>query len=111
MTRCVLYMGTGGAIRGFLCAGHAHYAPEGEDIVCAAVSTLTQTCVNALESVAHVKPDVRIGKGFLAVRVPGDTDERDAQTLLKGMLQGLRDIRAQYPDHIRLTEVAVSDWR
>ena len=61
MTRCVLYTAESGQVTSFLCAGHAAYADEGQDIVCAAVSALTETCVNALERVAHVKPAVRVG--------------------------------------------------
>ena len=111
MTRCVLYTDKDGQVTGFLCSGHAAYAEAGQDIVCAAVSVLTQTCVNALERVAHVRPIVRTGEGFLAARLPRDTENRDATTLLNGMTQGLRDIAAQYPDHFRLDMRAVSEWR
>ena len=111
MTRCVLYTAEGGQVTGFLCAGHAAYADEGQDIVCAAVSALTETCVNALERVAHVQPIVRVGQGFLAARLPEGTDNQDAKTLLNGMTEGLRDIATQYPDHFRLNELAVSEWR
>ena len=65
MIRAVLYQ-AGGQLTGFSVRGHAGYAPEGSDIVCAAVSVLTTTCVNALESVAGVVPEVHGGEdGFL----------------------------------------------
>ena len=111
MTRCVLYTARDGQVIGFLCAGHAAFADEGQDIVCAAVSVLTETCVNALERVAHVKPIVRTGTGFLAAKLPEGTASQDAKTLLNGMTEGLRDIAAQYPDHFRLDTMAVSEWR
>ena len=111
MTRCVLYTDKDGQVTGFLCSGHAAYAEAGQDIVCAAVSVLTQTCVNALESVAHVRPIVRMGEGFLAARLPRDTENRDANTLLNGMTEGLRGIASQYPDHFRLDMKPVSEWR
>ena len=34
----------GGRTVGFLSAGHAGYGEAGEDIVCSAISALTQTC-------------------------------------------------------------------
>ena len=37
-----------GRLSGFTVVGHTGYAPEGEDIVCAGVSALSQTAVNAL---------------------------------------------------------------
>lgn len=100
-----------GEYRAFICAGHAGYAEEGKDIVCAAVSALTVTCVNSLETVAAVKPLVRRGDGFLAARIPDDCDCRDAQVLFKGLLQGLRDLSAQYPAYIRLKVRAESERR
>ena len=110
MTRCVLYT-RDDRVLGFLCAGHAAYADAGRDIVCAAVSVLTETCVNALERVAGVRPVVRTGPGFLAARLPEGVDNQDANTLLRGMTEGLRDIQAQYPDHFRLDTMAVPEWR
>lgn len=34
---------------GFRCEGHSGYAEEGEDIVCAAISSLTQFCITCAE--------------------------------------------------------------
>ena len=110
MTKCVLYTREG-RVRGFLCAGHADYADAGHDIVCAAASVLTQTCVNALERVADVRPLIRTGPGFLAARLPEGITSRDADTLLAGLTEGLRDIAAQYPKHFRLRFVAEPEWR
>ena len=56
MTRCILYLDSTGNYTGFSVRGHAGYAEAGSDIVCAAVSALTTTCVNAMESVAGVLP-------------------------------------------------------
>ena len=97
MTRCVLYTREGQVI-GFLCTGHAAYAEAGQDIVCAAVSVLTQTCVNT---------QIHLQFGEL----PEGTENRDANTLLSGMTEGLREIAAQYPNHFRLDTRAVSEWR
>ena len=108
MTRCVLFI-RDGQVTGFVCAGHAGYAEAGEDIVCAAVSALTESCLNAIEAVAGVRPVVRMGQGFLAATLPRGTDSRDANTLLNGLQVGLRGIAAQYPQHFRLK--AVSDGR
>lgn len=34
---------------GFRCEGHSGYADEGEDIVCAAISSITQFCISCAE--------------------------------------------------------------
>lgn len=93
----------GDCITGFECRGHAGYAHAGRDIVCAAVSILTTTCVNALESVAQVAPKVHVADGDMAVSLPPDAGH-DAQVILRSMVQGLRDLAEQYPQYLQLTE-------
>jgi len=102
MIRVTLY-GEGGQLTGFDCRGHAGFAAQGKDIVCAAVSILTTTCVNALESVAGVKAEVKAGEGRMTMRLPQDAGH-DAQVILSAMRQGLRDIAEQYPQYLQLTE-------
>ena len=53
MTTITVYTSADGAVRGFLASGHAGGKKiRGYDLVCCAVSALTQTGVNALEAVA-----------------------------------------------------------
>lgn len=41
--------------------GHADYAPHGQDIVCAGISAIIQTCALGLQAIAETYPDhVRI---------------------------------------------------
>ena len=57
MTTITVYTSADGAVRGFLASGHAGGKKiRGYDLVCCAVSALTQTGVNALEAVAKVTP-------------------------------------------------------
>ena len=39
---------------GFSCSGHSGYAEEGQDIVCAAISTAVQYCVNCGEQIDRI---------------------------------------------------------
>lgn len=98
-----------GLLAGFECRGHAGYAPAGEDIVCAAVSVLTTTCVNAMETVAGVTPRVSSGEGRLSMRLrPGDRSG-DAQVILRTLRQGLGDIAEQYPEYVSLSEKIIME--
>ena len=107
MTRCVMIRDAKGLWTGFRVEGHAGYAEEGSDIVCAALSILTTTCVNALETVAKVSPHVEGGEdGLLAALLPiGLTDgqSHDAQVLLGALHQGLSDLAACYPRFVKLS--------
>ena len=55
MTRVVVCRDERG-VRSLTVSGHSGYAESGQDIVCAAVSTLVTTCANAMESVAGLEP-------------------------------------------------------
>ena len=110
MIRAVLYQ-AGGQLTGFSVRGHAGYAPEGSDIVCAAVSVLTTTCVNALEAVAGVVPEVVLRDGYLRCLLPegvsGETMAA-AQIIFRTALQGLTDIEKTNPKRIRVQQ---QEWR
>lgn len=110
MVRVEVYRSASGEVRGFLAAGHAGYAEKGDDIVCAAVSALTQTAVNALEEHAAVKPVVEVDKksGRLRCELPAVLDPKQAeraQIILESMVTGLRGIAREYGDYIQLKEV------
>ena len=100
MTRIVILF-RNGQITGFKSSGHADYAEEGSDIVCAAVSALTTCCINALETVAGIQPRVRVGDGLLEAVLP-DPTVHDAQVIVRTMLQGLKDVSEAYPAHVRV---------
>ena len=92
---------------GFIARGHSGYAEQGRDIVCAAVSALTQTCELGLSEVAGVEPIVARDdeRGAYAVRLPRDAGKaqlRRAQLLFRTMYIGLKSIEAAYPDFVRV---------
>jgi len=112
MTTITVYMRPGGAIAGFEASGHAGAARiRGYDLVCCAVSALTQTGVNALISVAGVDPAVKVEDGFLRCILPQGMDEERAaraDIVLRTVIQGLTDIQNIYPKFIRIQQ---KEWR
>ena len=90
-------------------SGHSGQAEAGRDIVCAAVSILGCTCVNALESVCGVVPLIEENDdGVLGFRLPETTPEENAkaQILMGALKQGLSDLAEEYPRNITLSEKA-----
>ena len=92
---------------GFRASGHADYAEHGSDIVCAAVSVLGCTCVNSLETVCGLMPDITANDdGLLAFTIPHTPDPgqaHDAQVLMAALHQGIADVARQYPRHVTLS--------
>ena len=52
MTKIEIIKDQKGAYRQVICMGHAGYAREGEDVICAAISVLVICAMNALEGLA-----------------------------------------------------------
>lgn len=88
------------------CVGHAGVLPQGENIVCAAVSILMQNCVNAMEKVAGVTPLVSAdaNMALISVEMPpaAPPQDHDAQIVLHTTVVGLSDISQAYPNLVSL---------
>ena len=112
MTTITVYKRRDGAIAGLEASGHAGAARiRGYDLVCCAVSVLTQTCVNALEAVAGVTPTVELHDGYLRCLLPegvGGEAMAAAQIIFRTALQGLTDIEKTNPKRIRVQQ---EEWR
>jgi len=105
MISAALHRGPAG-YTGYEARGHSSQGEKGTDIVCAAVSILSATCVNALESVCGIVPVVTENDdGVLAFHLPKMTEEENgkAQILLGALRQGLSDLAAEYPKDVKLT--------
>ena len=112
MTTITVYTSSESGIRGFLASGHAGGKKiRGYDLVCCAVSALTQTGVNALEAVAKVTPVVEVKDGYLKCILPEQTTSEQserAQIVLQTVMTGLTDIQKIYPNLIRIQQ---EEWR
>ncbi len=104
MISAILYQGTDG-LTACRITGHSGQAEAGRDIVCAAVSILGCTCVNALESVCGIIPLITENEdGVLAFQLPEMTPEENAkaQILMGALKQGLTDLADSYPQNVTL---------
>ena len=105
MIAATLYQGKEG-FAGCRIEGHSGWGNAGGDIVCAAVSILGCTCVNALESVLGIIAVIdENDEGILSFRLPEMTvaENEKAQILMGALEQGLRDLAAEYPRNVALS--------
>ena len=72
--------------------GHSGYAEEGQDIVCAAVSTLTQALINGLVEVVKISPKYVIDEDIL-LKNGAEISNKTYGTLV-GYDTGVRKINA-----------------
>ena len=106
-TAVTFFRRSDGALIGYSALGHSGYAQAGSDIVCAAISALTQSTLNGLKNVlkAPVMFDEDDNGAFIeASLTPEATQEqiRQAQILLVTLLEGLQAIQREYPRNLRI---------
>ena len=82
--------------------GHAGYAPHGQDIVCAAVSTLVQNMVITITELTkdEIQYDMQPG----AVEIRYGNLSADAQLLVDSFFIGIRLIANEYPSNVQVVQ-------
>ena len=109
MTRTAFHL-AGGRIESVEVSGHSGYAPAGEDIVCAGVSSAVMLLhallsdVMGLEFTTRVQPD----NALIFIQLPGKLDERQerqAQDAMTALMVHLTALQEQYPEYLSVVEV------
>ncbi len=97
MIRVTVYRNDEGRPFGLCVSGHARYAVNGNDIVCAAVSILVINTVNAIRKFTSEELYQRAEEetGTIEFKVPSKVGH-DADLLLRSLILGLEGIRNEY---------------
>ena len=99
----------GSAITGFDAKGHSGFAQEGEDIVCAAVTSAVRLVECTVNDVMGLCAAVKIWEqdAFISLRLPGGLSaqaDSTCQALLTGLMVYLTELHDEYPDYIEVLE-------
>lgn len=88
------------------CDGHTDYGEEGEDIVCAALSSVVQTAVLGLMQVVGINVKLKRDeqRGYLYLELPQleSGARHDADVILSTMLCGISDLHEGFSKFIKL---------
>lgn len=85
--------------------GHTEYDEEGKDIVCAAISILTYTLAESLESSRFLAKELykEIDKGDVKIKAtPKKGREHQVSLIFWTVLNGLQLLVDAYPNHVKL---------
>ena len=85
---------------GITIKGHAKYAPIGQDIVCAGVSTLAQTLIASIEELTGDEIQVDMQPG--SVEIKYGTLSAEAQLLIESFFIGANLIAGEFPENVRI---------
>ena len=96
-------------IIGFDAQGHSGYGEEGEDIVCAAVTSAVRLVEATVNDVMGLCASVKVDQKTAAIslRLPGGlapTAESTCQNLMTGLMVYLAQLHDEYPEHIEVME-------
>ena len=85
-----------GSYLDFLSKGHAGYAEEGQDIVCAAVSALIITTVNSLEKFTEEQIEAEADEGYVSIHFKTNPNTERGKLLMDSLILGLTEIEHSY---------------
>lgn len=90
---------------GFVITGHSGYGESGSDIVCASVSILGYTAVNAINMVAGIGSEdmiYSVGEDDGLLEIKTIRNNRETNIIYESFLVGIRLLLEDYSDYITL---------
>ena len=110
----IKFFKTQGKFIGFECSGHTGYDKYGRDILCAALSGMTQSCMIGLINVLDI--DISLTRnddnGYLKIELPKNLEGNkilDAQILFNTLYMSIDDLIEGYSKYISM-EVIENDY-
>ncbi len=85
---------------GVTVSGHAGYAEPGKDIVCSAITILTETLINSIESFAKDEIQYEISGGL--VRIYYRNLSEAGKLLVDSFFIGVCNVVRDYPDYVKI---------
>ncbi|MDD3392242.1 MAG: ribosomal-processing cysteine protease Prp [Bacilli bacterium] len=87
--------------------GHALYANFGQDIVCASVSSIVITSVNALIRIDKDAISVNEDEGFVQIDIK--KKDKIVQIIIDNMISLLDELEHKYPKNIKIIKGGADD--
>lgn len=81
-------------------SGHANYATEGQDIVCAGATALVQTLIKSIEDLTEDEIEYDISPGRADIKY-GNLSEK-SKTLIDSFFVGVCMIADEFPENVRI---------
>lgn len=88
--------------------GHAEYAENGKDIVCAAVTALVQGFTESVEKLtgSNIKQDISPGRADINI---DDENLGEVRLLMDSFFIGISLVADEFPDYVRVQRLGVCE--
>lgn len=94
----IVFFQSGDIYTGFEARGHAMSAENGQDVICAFVSSACYMAANTVTDVLGLKAQATQSDGYMRLKI--QESPQKAQDILKGMHLHLAALRQEYPENI-----------
>lgn len=91
---------SGNRFTGFTVSGHAGTAPEGQDLVCAAVSACVEMTANGITDVLGLPAEVTAKTDTVRLVLPVEQAGRESDCLLRTLHFMLEQLQTDYPEAV-----------
>ena len=108
MTKITFYQRVDGTFQGFHSQDHAGYSAEGQDIVCAGVSSAVRLTANLMTECFQIPAVVTVAENEIQIQLPSSARTQNAVRILNGLLLELQQIQAEFPDYLEIEHMEVS---
>lgn len=106
MIKAQFYVAQDGHLLGFEINGHSGYAEQGEDIVCASVSSCAYMTANTILEILKVSAFTDVSDGRMVVRIPFKNADQ-CRDILSGFKLHMVSLEEQYPEFINVNYLEV----
>ena len=105
MVKVDIYRDKNGNIISYNVSGHAGVAEAGHDIICSAVSALTQAPLIGLEQYLKLKPHYTVDEESGIFTLKLDEADANTQAILETMYLALLSVERQFPQFVRVKAI------
>ncbi len=91
-------------------SGHSGLAPEGQDILCAALTSAIRLVETTVNDVLGAGAAVKVKDAAISLKLPGDLgqeSETACQSILAGLMVYLSDLAGEYPENLTVLDMEV----
>lgn len=99
----IIFFTDGDLLTGFSMQGHTNFAENGEDIICAALSSAAYMAVNTITDVLFIEPVLLNHAEALMQLQLSSKDANEAAVILNGFKLHIENLAEQYSDYIKIT--------
>ena len=107
MIKATFYRQKDGNLKGFEIEGHSGFAGEGQDIICASVSSAAYMTANTVTDVIFAKADIAVDDGYMSFILKDKI--KNSQVILEGFLLHVKTLASDYEDFVLCKETTVTE--